>query len=809
MDYEIEGKIHDSIGNPQSGILIVARDHSIFESTLGQDTSDKNGFFRITFHKLSLFKPNAYLVIADSKKQFINVNDNQTGDYTKVIHDFTGDVVWKSNVIDDVDKYHNIDVKVTLKLRDVPDKYESVVIGSGFGGTILSLTLANKYQTDGAIDKRVCLLERGQWWVSYEMPDSPEGRPPGSSPTIREYLNKYNIPYSTWAYPDNLKGVFRLLASSRTINKKGVYDYRPLGNVHVIAASGVGGGSLVYSNVTERPAGTVFEQWPTQNDSYNKPLTDDFFESAEKFIGVNKITTTAGLGGFKLARSNVFQEAATAIHLSEDNILNEQRKDAHGNPIADSNGKPILDFDAKLSITDIPQDLFKNGGLLEPAPNGPLSPLKIGGISQQELQNIQGILVKYSKETNVCQRQGRCVLGCIPGARHTLNKQLYGAISANKPIDILPLCEVKSIEETTGSTSDYKYIIEFIDYRDKSDGIVRTIKTKSVIIAAGTLGSTELLLRCKKLGKLKISDKVGNHFSTNADILGVINPTEEFVDVTRGPIVTSIAKFKDGNGGNNNFAYSLEDSGFPKMFADIFAFIFNQMAVSKDKDSFIPNTNLLNYFQMLFVERVLNNNNVMRILTNLLESQPLTLSTTGLESVIASLKGVISDPSRPLAAPEERVSHMLWLSGIGIDDANGSLKLDDNTDSLMLKESYKFTHRVYNDIITTMQQFAEHTGKDGKSSLIVPLWGKDDESKTQFVLHPLGGCPMGKNANEGVVDSMGKIFKGNTNEVYDGLYVVDGSIIPTAIGVNPSLTISSLAFRIAENITGDRKYWPQ
>ena len=77
------------------------------------------------------------------------------------------------------------------------------------------------------------------------MPDSPDGRPPGSAPTIREYLNNNNITYSTWAYPDNLKGVFRVLASSRNINKKGVYDYRPLGNVHVIAANGVGGGIAV------------------------------------------------------------------------------------------------------------------------------------------------------------------------------------------------------------------------------------------------------------------------------------------------------------------------------------------------------------------------------------------------------------------------------------------------------------------------------------------------------------------------------------------------------------------------------------
>ncbi len=76
-------------------------------------------------------------------------------------------------------------------------------------------------------------------------------------------------------------------------------------------------------------------------------------------------------------------------------------------------GNLDLDLDGKLSITDIPDGLFND-----------LHPTKI------EKLNI---------ENNVCQRQGRCGLGCIPESRHTLNYRFFDAISAGKPIDIFPL----------------------------------------------------------------------------------------------------------------------------------------------------------------------------------------------------------------------------------------------------------------------------------------------------------------------------------------------------------------------------------
>jgi cholesterol oxidase len=53
--------------------------------------------------------------------------------------------------------------------------------------------------------------------------------------------------------------------------------------------------------------------------------------------------------------------------------------------------------------------------------------------------------------------------------------------------------------------------------------------------------------------------------------------------------------------------------------------------------------------------------------------------------------------------------------------------------------------------------------------------------------HMLGGCLIGRDASEGVVDLDCQVFN------YPGLYVIDGSIVPANPGINPSLTITALA----------------
>ena len=66
------------------------------------------------------------------------------------------------------------------------------------------------------------------------------------------------------------------------------------------------------------------------------------------------------------------------------------------------------------------------------------------------------------------------------------------------------------------------------------------------------------------------------------------------------------------------------------------------------------------------------------------------------------------------------------------------------------------------------------------------------ETKGAYCAHPLGGCRMADSPDLGVVDNTGAVYG------YEGLFCIDGSIIPTSLGVNPSLTISAVSERCAE-----------
>ncbi len=113
---------------------------------------------------------------------------------------------------------------------------------------------------------------------------------------------------------------------------------------------------------------------------------------------------------------------------------------------------------------------------------------------------------------------------------------------------------------------------------------------------------------------------------------------------------------------------------------------------------------------------------------------------------------------------------------------------------------------LFTKMRNSMERLSKEIGENGSSSFSTPLWDPNDvNSSATIVLHNLGGCSMGKDKDHGVVDNFGRVFKGNgttLNDLYPDFYIVDGGIVPSSLGVNSSLTISALAFRIAEDMVG-------
>jgi choline dehydrogenase-like flavoprotein len=689
-------------------------------------------------------------------------------------------------------------------LEKANETFEAIVVGSGFGGTIVALSLANKFEdenTNNNTDKRVCILERGQWWLSHEMNFKPKSSRK-TFPNMREFLEDKGSPYHFWAHPDNASGILELLSTDRTLTKKGLFDYKVLGNVHSIQASGVGGGSLVYSNVTISPPGSVYMNWPTQ--FVGKKL-EDYFDTVKHFLVVNKIPTNAGLSKNLLEKTRAFQEAGQALidHGNVD-IVN----------VTNDGGKTIGNFDLDLTITNVPAGLFEGQ-------NPP----------EEEIRRLLG------KQESVCQRQGRCVLGCIPGARHTFSDRLFDAMNPEppkkpKPLEVRELSEAYDIEFTEGD--EYKYKIKYFQYDPNTDlRQQKYVLAKSLIIAAGSLGSTELLLKCKDRGHLKLNDTLGKNFFTNGDILGFMTLEHRTIDVTRGPINTSHVAFKTNE---KDFAFIIEDTTIPKMVAPTAATMLELLANGGKKADLssladlIQNISLMYRFGVLgILSDGISTTSLIRLFTVMWNDpmvrrvliEILRTGTSKDESIRKFMEAILTwattDHANPYASPEERISKFYIFSGMGRGEKGGIVKLkpkwkemedsDDLGEKIFINWPAAENNEALRDIVNGMKKLASEMDAGGAKRVYTPFWNfnKPKES-TAVILHPLGGCSMGIDSDDGVVDSYGQVFwrdgSGNKIRKYPDLYVVDGSVLPEPPGVNPTMLISAIAFRTAEKIVG-------
>ena len=118
-------------------------------------------------------------------------------------------------------------------------------------------------------------------------------------------------------------------------------------------------------------------------------------------------------------------------------------------------------------------------------------------------------------------------------------------------------------------------MINFKRVGDGSTGKEQTVQATYVILGAGAVGSTKILLRSKQK-RLGISDRVSVRFSTNGDLFGTSYnadnfansigfPTDEMKDVESppGPTITTLADFRRVIEGSFDKQHVIEDFSIP------------------------------------------------------------------------------------------------------------------------------------------------------------------------------------------------------------------------------------------------------
>jgi cholesterol oxidase len=344
-----------------------------------------------------------------------------------------------------------------------------------------------------------------------------------------------------------------------------------------------------------------------------------------------------------------------------------------------------------------------------------------------------------------CTRCGDCCGGCNVGAKNTV-ALTYLPDAVRNGAEIFTHAKVRHVAKAP----EGGWTVHF----DRQDGAANsgTVTADVVVLAAGTLGSTEILLRSREHG-LAVSDRLGRSFSANGDIIafgygatlpvnaiGVGHPAKvEGLDV--GACVSGQIEIVDEHDLANSL--TIQEGVLPSALAPLLPALF------------IPNGRLLG----------------------------------ALKSLIA---GVYKGPFASLQT----------FFAVSHDSASGRLVLEE--DRLALSWPGAKDEPVYARLDAALGALVGHGGGSYvKNPLAGTMMGHQPATA-----HPLGGCGIGRERADGVVDHKCRVFDTSEGagaaDVHEGLYVIDGAIMPRSLGVNPLLTITALAERAMLHLAADR-----
>jgi cholesterol oxidase len=490
------------------------------------------------------------------------------------------------------------------------------------------------------------------------------------------------------------------------INPLGLYDFQFGADIGVFIGSGLGGTSLINANVAIQPDNDVFD------DSQWPQAIRDARDTRllQQYFARVKTTLNAG-------------QHPHAMQLSKAKALQQG-----------ANGVAGADF--------APVDIAVN-------------------FQFEQTNNNWGIPQRH------CINCGDCVTGCNVGAKNTLDVN-YLAIAKHGGTDLFTQVEVRRVHKDPGGGF-------LVHYRRRESATSApeegTLKAKRlVVLAAGVLGSTEILLRSRQQG-LSLPDTLGSRFSGNGDFFGVAYNSDLRADVLGwgaypasdraqrlqpqagptlfpGPTIVSRVKYNTNRPLGERI--TVEDTSIPLLYVDTARSVF-AWVIGRDTDT-----------------------------GDFLEE--------------------LGRRGRDIGAFDPRLeggalNHTLLYLVMGRDDAGGQVDLHPVTNTVRIRWPGVGGQTVFQ---RANQLALNHATALGATFIENPLW-RFTLFQTLLTVHPLGGCPMGEDHTTGLVNDGGQVFDAAGN-LHEGLYVADGSIIPTALNVNPFLTISALAERIAEGL---------
>ncbi|HEX8084300.1 MAG TPA: GMC family oxidoreductase [Solirubrobacteraceae bacterium] len=502
----------------------------------------------------------------------------------------------------------------------------------------------------------------------------------------------------------------------------GMFDVWSFEGLDALISSGLGGGSLIYANVMIRKdprwfvkeePGRGYEYWPVTYEDL-----EPHYERAEKRLDAQPYPFDKAPYD-ATSKTKAFKTAAEELELDW--------------------------FLPKLAVTWSPEP----GA--EPVPGEPI---------REARPNLHG------RTRQTCRLVGECDVGCNFGSKNSLD-YTYLTDAWHAGADIRTRCEVRTFEPRDGGG----YAVRYVEHDPATEGRptdtkalpLTTVTADRLVLSAGTLGSTFLLLRNRR-ALPGLSPALGTHFCGNGDLLTFAIRCREtgsdgrrmprVIDPGHGPVITSAVRIADAlDPGGSGRGFYIEDAGFPEFGT----WLLQALDEPKTLARLTPTI-------------------VARLVRRLFRRD----RDTDLSGEISSLFGDCG-----LSAG------VLPLLGMGRDIPDGRMTLAGG-ETLQCDWRKHGASKVYFDRLRKVSEdLAERLGGTFMDNV---LW----YFNRVITVHALGGCPMGRNAEEGVVDSFGEVFG------HPGLHVADGSVMPGPVGPNPSLTIAACADRFADAILEGR-----